>query len=85
MNQGHFGIVMAEVIILPEDYWVFDFTRGEDPDFICPYPYQIGRYDEIRPGMYTHELFEGTRDLAPTSRDIAARFHRDLFVGSSAF
>ena len=54
---------MAEVIILPEDYWVFDFTKGEDTTFECPFPYQIGRYDEVRPGMYTQELFEGTRDL----------------------
>ena len=54
---------MAEVIMLPEEYWVFDFTKGEDPDFKCPFPYQIGRYDEIRPGMYTQELFGGERDL----------------------
>ena len=54
---------MAEVILLPEEYWVFDFTRGVDPDFVCPFPYQIGRYDEVRPGMYTHELFSGNRDL----------------------
>ena len=58
-----FGTGMAEVIILPEEYWVFDFTKGEDPDFVCPFPYQIGRYDEVRPGMYTHDLFEGKRDL----------------------
>ena len=54
---------MAEVILLPEEYWVFDFTRGQDPDFECPFPYQIGRYDEIRPGMYNHEIFGGERDL----------------------
>ena len=53
---------MAEVIILPEDYWVYDFTKGVDPDFICPYPYQIGRYDETRPGMYDDELFGGKRN-----------------------
>tara|TARA_A100001037_G_C14925849_1_gene533773 strand:- start:222 stop:785 length:564 start_codon:yes stop_codon:yes gene_type:complete len=54
---------MAEVIILPDEYWVFDFTKGEDSDFVCPFPYQIGRYDEVRPGMYNHELFGGERDL----------------------
>ncbi len=54
---------MAEVIILPEEYWVFDFTRGEDPNFECPFTYQIGRYDERRPGMYDQPLFEGKRDL----------------------
>lgn len=54
---------MADVIILPEEYWVFDFTKGQDPEFDCPFPYQIGRYDEVRPDMYTQELFAGERDL----------------------
>ncbi len=54
---------MAEVIKLPENYWVFDFTKGEDHDFECPYQYSIGRYDELRPGMYHHELFGGVRNL----------------------
>ena len=54
---------MHPVIHLPEDYWVFDFTKGADPDFVCPYEYQIGRYDELRPGMYDFELFGGVRDL----------------------
>jgi len=53
---------MAEVIILPEEYWVYDFSKGIDPDFVCPFPYQIGRYDETRPGMYDFELFEGGRN-----------------------
>ena len=54
---------MADVIILPDEYWVFDFTKGPQEDFECPFAYQIGRYDEVRPGMYTHELFGGGRDL----------------------
>ena len=57
------GPLMHPVIHLPEDYWVFDFTKGADPDFVCPYEYQIGRYDEVRPGMYDFELFGGVRDL----------------------
>ena len=51
------------VIDLPDEYWVFDFTRGEDKTWVCPYDYQIGRYDEYRPGMYTTELFGGIRDV----------------------
>ena len=54
---------MHHVIELGDDYWVHDFTRGYDDGFICPYPNSIGRYDEIRPGMYTQALFEGKRDL----------------------
>tara|TARA_Y100000287_G_scaffold151156_1_gene126716 strand:- start:198 stop:761 length:564 start_codon:yes stop_codon:yes gene_type:complete len=53
---------MAEVIILPDDYWVYDFSKGVDPDFVCPFAYQIGRYDETRPGMYEHDLFGGVRN-----------------------
>ena len=51
------------VIKLPDEYWVFDFTRGVDTSWKCPFTYQVGRYDEIRPGMYDHPLFEGDRDL----------------------
>ena len=51
------------VIDLPDEYWVFDFTRGEDKTWVCPFDYQIGRYDEYRPGMYTTELFGGIRDV----------------------
>jgi len=51
------------VVNLPEKYWVHDFTRGIDSDFICPYPYSIGRYDELRPGMYETELFSDGREL----------------------
>ena len=29
------------VVNLPEEYWVFDFTRGEDKSWECPFDYQI--------------------------------------------
>ena len=51
------------VIDLPDEYWVFDFTRGEDKTWVCPYDYQIGRYDEYRPNVYTTDLFEGIRNI----------------------
>ncbi|MGY8735038.1 MAG: hypothetical protein ACKVHN_03200, partial [Candidatus Poseidoniales archaeon] len=51
------------VVNLPEQYWVFDFTRGVDTSWQCPFDYQIGRYDETRPGMYEQQLFSGNRDL----------------------
>jgi murein DD-endopeptidase MepM/ murein hydrolase activator NlpD len=51
------------VIKMPEEYWVFDFTRGEDVSWNCPFPYQVGRYNEYRPGMYTTDLFGGVRDI----------------------
>tara|TARA_B100000609_G_scaffold26608_1_gene18632 strand:- start:12837 stop:13424 length:588 start_codon:yes stop_codon:yes gene_type:complete len=49
------------VVHLPDVYQVRDFTKGvygpSDFDF------DIGRYDELRPGMYSSELFENSRFL----------------------
>ena len=78
LKQGELAIGMAQVINLPDEYWVFDFTRGPDPDFICPFDYQIGRYDEVRPNMYTHEIFEG-RDLH-VGIDIGAPQQTEVFA-----
>lgn len=52
----------APIVHITGPYWVFNFTRGPS-DWECPYEFQIGRYDEQRPGMYTSPLFEGERDL----------------------
>lgn len=67
------------IVKLPDEYWVFDFTKPTNVAWECPFPYQIGRYDEHRPGMYTTELFGGVRDLhvgldigAPVSTDVYA-------------
>ena len=62
-SSGYLAHIMHPVIHLPENYWVFDFTKGPEPDFECPFDYQIGRYDEHRPGMYTADIFEAERDL----------------------
>ncbi len=51
------------VIHLPPDYEVYDFTRGYDPARPRRSPYGIGRYDEVRQGMYTSELFAGVRNI----------------------
>ena len=57
------GMLFHPVVKLPSEYWVFDFTKGVKSDWQCPLEYQIGRYDEHRPGMYTSEIFSGERDL----------------------
>ena len=57
------GMLFHPVVKLPIEYWVFDFTKGVKSDWQCPLDYQIGRYDEHRPGMYTSEIFSGERDL----------------------
>ena len=49
------------VVHLPEEYEVRDFTTG---NYIpSEYEYDIGRYDELRPGMYSTELFSDGRFL----------------------
>ncbi|DAC29035.1 MAG TPA: peptidoglycan DD-metalloendopeptidase family protein [Candidatus Poseidoniaceae archaeon] len=61
MSEGEFPF--HPIVQLPEEYWVFDFTKPNNTDWKCPFEYQIGRYDEHRPGMYNTELFGGERDL----------------------
>jgi murein DD-endopeptidase MepM/ murein hydrolase activator NlpD len=49
------------VVHLPDEYEVRDFTSGDDSP--SKYEYDIGRYDEQRPGMYSTDLFAGSRFL----------------------
>ena len=49
------------VIDLPENYEVRDFSTG---DYLpSKSEFDVGKYDEIRPGMYKTDLFGGTRTL----------------------
>ena len=49
------------VVHLPDEYEVRDFTTGDYSP--SKYEFDIGRYDELRPGMYSTELFGGNRFL----------------------
>jgi len=49
------------VVHLPDEYEVRDFTNGEYSP--SEYEFDIGRYDELRPGMYSTELFSDGRFL----------------------
>jgi len=49
------------VVHLPDEYEVRDFTTGDYSP--SKFEFDIGRYDEIRPGMYSTELFGGSRFL----------------------
>ena len=49
------------VIDLPEDYEVRDLTTGVYQP--SESEYDIGKYDENRPGVYNTDLFQGTRTL----------------------
>lgn len=57
------GISFVPVIRLPPEYEVYDFTGGYDPNRVLRHPYGVGRYDEVRPGMYEGEQFEGIRNI----------------------
>ena len=46
---------------LPDEYEVRDFTTGNYTP--SEYEFDIGRYDELRPGMYSTELFSDGRFL----------------------
>ena len=49
------------VVHLPDEYEVRDFTTGNYTP--SEYEFDIGRYDELRPGMYSTELFSDGRFL----------------------
>jgi murein DD-endopeptidase MepM/ murein hydrolase activator NlpD len=50
-----------EVVQLPENYEVLDLTKGVVPESSALY--KIGRYDELRKGLYESDIFQGDRFL----------------------
>ena len=60
------------IIFLPNEYEVYDFTKGYDPERMRHSPFGIGKYNELRPGMYTGELFEKEQRNIHMGIDIAA-------------
>ena len=72
------GLQFHPIVKLPSEYWVFDFTKGAKTGWQCPLDYQIGRFDEHRPGMYTTEIFSGERDLH-VGLDIGAPFDTPVY------
>ena len=73
------GIRFHPVIPLPEEYEVYDFSEGYDPNRTLSHPYGIGRYDELRPGMYKGEQFEGIRNIH-VGIDIGCPAHTPVHV-----
>ena len=56
-------VTFHPVIRLPDEFEIYDFTRGYDPNRKLSHAYGIGKYDEVRPGMYEGEQFEGIRNI----------------------
>jgi murein DD-endopeptidase MepM/ murein hydrolase activator NlpD len=51
----------SEVVELPEEYTVMDLSAGQ---WIPPKTvFSIGKYDELRPGVYNTDIFHGERFL----------------------
>ena len=57
------SIRFHSVIRLPDEYQLYDFSEGYDPDRTLTHRYGVGKHDELRPGMYNGEQFEGVRNI----------------------
>ena len=58
------GVLFSEVMNLGDNYEVYDFTQGYNENRVLETPYGVGKYDEVRPGMYLGDQFtEDQRDL----------------------
>ena len=83
-----FSVKFSAVIDLPDDYEVYDFTEGYDPDRIRASEYGVGRYNEKRPSMYSHEMYkEDLRDIhmgidiaAPVGTPIKSFYDGEIFL-----
>ena len=53
----------AKVMNYPETLYVFDFSKGYDPEFIRSKGWGIGKYNEKRSEMYNTSLFDDGRDI----------------------
>jgi murein DD-endopeptidase MepM/ murein hydrolase activator NlpD len=80
------GIDFRPVIALPEEYEVYDFSHGYDPNRTLTHAYGVGKYDEFRPGMYEGEQFEGIRNIhvgidigTPAAEPVMAFFSGSIF------
>ena len=82
------GIAFSEVMNLGDNYEVYDFTQGYDETRPLATPYGVGKYDELRPGMYLGEQFTGDQrdlhigiDLAgPAGTSVRAFFGGCIFM-----
>jgi murein DD-endopeptidase MepM/ murein hydrolase activator NlpD len=77
------------VVKLPSDYYVFDFSKGQDPRAGVGI-WGVGKYDECRAGVYVAELFQspkGPRNIhmgidisGPVGTDIFAFDDGEIFL-----
>ncbi len=65
-------VQFSPIISLPDDYEIYDFTKGYDAQRLRSSPYGVGRYNERRPGMYEGEQYQADRRDIHVGVDIAA-------------
>jgi len=78
--------------MLPEAYEVYDFAQGYDPNRTLTHEYGVGKYDELRPGMYKGEQFAGVRNIhvgidigTPAGEPVLAFYEGNIFkIGNNA-
>lgn len=76
----------SPVIELPKEYEIFDFSESYDPNRELQFEFGIGRYNEKRPTMYTHEQYDSVRCIhmgvdiaAPVGTPVRAFFSGQVF------
>ena len=74
------NVVFHPVIRLPQSVPVFDFSMSYDPDRTLESPFGIGKYDEIRPTMYTEAQFAKDVRNIHMGIDIAAPVNTAVYA-----
>lgn len=70
----------SPVMNLPQHLPVFDFSETYDPNRMLETPFGVGKYDEVRPTMYTEPQFaEQVRNIH-MGIDLAAPAGTEVFV-----
>ena len=78
---------MSPIVDLPNNYEVYDFSRGYNPNRRLQSPFGIGKYNEKRPSMYQGELYKkGQRNIhmgidigAPVGTEVMNFFEGQVF------
>ena len=73
------NIKFHEVICLPKDFEIYDFSKGYDESRMRASLFGVGKYNEKRSGMYEQNLFSGQRNIH-VEIDIAAPVGTEVFA-----
>lgn len=74
------GLEFAPVMILPMALPVFDFSETYDPNRTLEIPFGVGKYDEVRPTMYTEPQFADQVRNIHMGIDLAAPARTEVFA-----